>query len=653
MKLFINHHKDVQKLLDAQGKTVSIRPSQQILLPDYFDKYVTSGHLVHARAPTTGTRGAANHSKNRQSNSLLERRNKAESRTIKPEIHPTIPAVPNNRQNLQKAEIQRPQVRSQRQNIVRQKRIPSPPAQAEEKNKFKGKSIPNPRDTYIYEQADNASAITNISNDIGIGILSYNRQHSLKRLIDSILKHTNLTKTTIFISDDCSTEQETLSYLNELATTNRFCVIFNEKNLGIAGNSNRLIQCLQRFKYGLILNDDVEIISSGWEYFYPDAIQTTQFKHFIYREKDIYGASIGEAYNAQGVNLLKTDNLPQGAVLAYETSAIDTIGFFNEAYGQYGMEHVDWSSKFYDLGLHIVSGYFDVLGSNRYFRLHNEKSSVLDRSEKLQFAKNIFKTRKIEKLNHSDDSKTDSISVVIPYRSQDRSLSVITVIDSMKGQLFPSINIILSEHDHKTTINAASILPTRYLHVYSEAEEPFNKSKAFNGGVDIANDDYLILHDADMIVPNYYVTEIFKTLLFSSSCHLGKDVSYYDSNDTDIINREKRAFRPQKFERYVSYYEGGSLACTKEYYSKIGGFYEAYSGYGCEDCDFYARLIAGGSFKNDRRISLYHLNHPRSDKWQKFHDQNVKLEDMLKTLSDIARIADAKNFLIRKGYKTI
>ena len=124
-------------------------------------------------------------------------------------------------------------------------------------------------------------------------------------------------------------------------------------------------------------------------------------------------------------------------------------------------------------------------------------------------------------------------------------------------------------------------------------------------------------------------------------------------NDTDIINREKRAFRPQKFERYVSYYEGGSLACTKEYYSKIGGFYEAYSGYGCEDCDFYARLIAGGSFKNDRRISLYHLNHPRSDKWQKFHDQNVKLETALKTLSDIARIADAKNSLIRKGYKTI
>ena len=653
MKLFINNHKDVQRLLDAQGKAVSIRPSQQILLPDYFDKYVASGHLVHVRAPTTATRGATNHIKNRQSNSLLERRNKTESSKINPESHPTIPAVPNNRQNLQKAEIQRPQVRTQRQNLIRQKRTPTPPARTVEKNKFKGKSIPNPRDTYIYEQAGSASDIINISNDIAVGILSFNRQHSLKRLIESILKHTNLSKTTVFVSDDCSTEPETLRYLNELAATNRFCIIFNDKNLGIAGNSNRLLQCLQRFKYGLILNDDVEIISSGWEYFYIDAMQATQLKHFIYREKDIYSASLGEPYITKGINLLKTDNQPQGAVLAFETSVIETIGFFNEAYGQYGMEHVDWSSKFHDFGIHAIRGFFDVLGSNRYFKLHNEKSSVLERSEKFQFAKNIFKTREIKKYSYSLDSKTDAISVVIPYRSQDRSASVITVIDSMKGQLFPTINIILSEHDHKDTINAASILPTRYLHIHSESDEPFNKSKAFNGGVDITKDDYLILHDADMIVPNYYVSEIYKTLIFNSSCHLGKDVSYYDNNDTDIINREKRAFRPQKFERYVSYYEGGSLACTKEYYSIIGGFYEAYSGYGCEDCDFYARLIAGGSFKNDRRISLYHLNHPRSDKWQKFHDQNVKLETALKTLSDIARIADAKNSLIRKGYKTI
>ena len=653
MKLYINNHNDIQKLLDAQGKVVLVRPNQKILLPDFFDKYVTSGHLIHARAPTTGTRNTTSHTKNRQSNSLLERRNKTESNKINQENQPAIPATQNNRQNLQRAEVQRPQVRSQRQNFVRQKKIPTSPKQTDSQNKFKGKSIPNPKDSYIYEQSDNLSGIINISNDIGVGILSYNRQHSLKRLVDSIIKYTNLSKTTIFISDDCSTEPETLKYLDKLSESNRFCIIINEKNLGIAGNSNRLIQCLQRFKYGIILNDDVEITSSGWEYFYPDAMVTSEFKHFIYREKNIYGATIGEPYNIKGVNLLKSDNQPQGAVLAYETSAVEKIGFFNEAYGQYGMEHVDWSMKFNDFGLHSTSGFFDVFGSSRYFKLHNEKSSVSDRSEKLQFARNIFKNRELKKYNHSKDSKTDAISVVIPYRSQDRSASVITVIDSIKGQLFPTINIILSEHDHKSTINAASILPSIYLLINAELEEPFNKSKAFNGGVDIAKDDYLILHDADMLVPNYYASEVYKTLLFNSSCHLGKDVSYYDDNDTNIINREKRVFRPQNFDRYVSYFEGGSLACTKEYYSKIGGFYETYAGYGCEDCDFYSRLIAGGDFKNDRRISLYHLNHPRSDKWRKFHDLNVKLETTLKAMSDIARIADAKNLLKRKGYKTI
>ena len=653
MKLFINNHKEIQKLLDAQGRVVLIRPNQKILLPDYFDKYVTSGHLVHARAPTTGTRNTASHNKTRQSNSLLERRNKAESNKIIPEVHPTAPALQNNRHNLQRAEVQRPQVRSQGQNVVRQKKSLNQSKTVNDKNKYKGKSIPNPRDQYIYDQSDSMSGTINISNDIGVGILSYNRHLSLKRLIDSIIKHTNLSKTTIFISDDHSTDPDTLKYLSDLSEKNQFCIIINDKNLGIAGNSNRLLQCLQRFKYGIILNDDVEITSSGWEYFYVDAMQATDFKHFIYREKDIYGATIGSPLNVKSVNLLRSESQPQGAVLAYDTSAVATVGFFNEAYGQYGMEHVDWSSKFHDFGLHSDSGFYDVFGSNRYFRLHNEKSSVSDRSEKLQATKKIFKNREIKKYEHSSDSKTDSISVVIPYRSQDRSASIITVIDSMKGQLFPTINIILSEHDINATINASSISPSAYLHVHSDDEEPFNKSKSFNGGVDIAKDDYLILHDADMLMPNYYVSEVFKTLLFNSSCHLGKDVSYYDDHDTDIINREKRVFRPKNFERYVSYFEGGSLACTKEYYSKIGGFYEAYSGYGCEDCDFYSRLIAGGDFKNDRRIPLYHLNHPRSDKWQKFHDLNVKLETTLKTLSDIARIADAKNLLMKKRYKTI
>jgi hypothetical protein len=107
------------------------------------------------------------------------------------------------------------------------------------------------------------------------------------------------------------------------------------------------------------------------------------------------------------------------------------------------------------------------------------------------------------------------------------------------------------------------------------------------------------------------------------------------------------------FERYITYFEGGSLACTKTYYSKIGGFYEEYVGYGCEDCDFYLRLSIGGSFKEDRRIPLYHLWHPRTDKWTEHHEINVVLQEKLNSYSHYDRLSDAKHKLSLKRYKTI
>lgn len=654
MKLFVNHNKTIVRLTDAHGKVISIRPSQKILLTDYFDRYVQSGHLSHAVASVPSAKAPHNKSKATLSNSLMERRARRDKTTI--ELNNPTPNT-NSRKDIKKAEIIRPLIRSApTHNAIsqpRQRKI-GRPIKPTTGNKFRGKSIDNPRDKAIYDQSAESVNHINISNGIGIGILSYNRPDSLKRLINSITKHTDLSKTTIFISDDGSKNQEVIDYLVKLSKSLRFCVLNNNENIGIAGNSNRLLQCLKRFRYGIIMNDDVEIMGDGWEYFYPDAMKTTGLKHFIYREDGIYGCTIGSDYSFNGRTLLKSDCNPQGAILAFDTTVLDRIGYFNEDYGKYGMEHVDWSSKFFELKVNSIDGFFDVSGSGRYFKLHNERSAVEDRMNKLSEARELHKRRKATvRHDYTTRSAVPALSVVIPYRDQDRSNSIITVIECMMGQLFPNVNIILSEHSRNPVINPADIIPSKYYHVAAEPDEPFNKSKAFNYGVDKADDGILVLHDADMVVPNYYLLEVFKALSVNESCHIGKDVSYYNQSDTSRINREKRLFKPESFERYVAYYEGGSLACTKSYYSKIGGFLELYSGYGCEDCDFYHRLSTGGSFLNDRTMPLYHLWHPRSDKWQAYHEKNAALEKSLKLLADDVRIADAKNHLMRKGYKTI
>jgi GT2 family glycosyltransferase len=521
------------------------------------------------------------------------------------------------------------------------------------KNKFHGKSKQNPKDHEVYDQIDaNAEAI-GISNNIGVGILSYNRPRSLKRLIDSIIRYTDLSRTTIFVSDDGSTDSELLKYLNDLAETQKFCIIKNTENIGIAGNSNRLIQCLARFKYCLLLNDDIEILEDGWDHFYFDVMNKMSMEHFIFRQPGIYSADLGVQIQYNNVSLYKSDSKPQGAALAFMGKSIQTVGYFDESYGQYGMEHVDWSMRFFETKRNTLDGFYDVEDSLKYFKLNDEESQVENRHEKLKAAREIF-SRRISKITkYTNKAKMDSISVVIPYRDQSRSESVTTVIENMRAQLFPVLNIYLIEHDHSIRINQDSISPAKYYNVKAHQEEPFNKSAAFNMGVDIASDEFLILHDADMMMPNYYATEIYKTLSTHSSCHLGKDVSYYTENDTDRINKQKRVLKTTAFERYITYFEGGSLACTKSYYKKIGGFYEEYVGYGCEDCDFYLRLSVGGSFKEDRRIPLYHLWHPRTDKWIEHHELNVKLQEKLDKYSHSDRLSDARYKLSLKGYKTI
>ena len=72
-----------------------------------------------------------------------------------------------------------------------------------------------------------------------------------------------------------------LDDLDSAATPN-FVILRNNERLGIAGNTNRLLRCLSRFKYGMLLNDDVEILKYGWDQIYFDAMENTGMHHFVY-----------------------------------------------------------------------------------------------------------------------------------------------------------------------------------------------------------------------------------------------------------------------------------------------------------------------------------------------------------------------------------
>lgn len=461
-----------------------------------------------------------------------------------------------------------------------------------------------------------------ISNNIGVGILSYNRLYTLQRLIYSIRKHTDLRRTTIFVSDE-STDPEVPKWLKEQTD---IVVLTNQPRLGVAGNTNRLFRCLNRFKFALILNDDVEILNPGWETFYVNAYAASNVHHFCYHQVGVYGAQRGNKITPVGPYRIETiTEKPHGAVLFYTQALFKKIGYFDEQFGLYGMEHVDWSTRAYLSGTQ-GPGYHDVLGSEQYFQIHAEVSAATDRGGALNEARKLFESISGPSRIYVDASvKTDvpSISVVIPLRNIGRQGGVEMVVGSMRGQLFPQIDIVLVEQDIKSNVNVNDIWPCQQLLAKNKyPDQPFTKAMAFNLGVTRALFNKIILQDADIMVPANYFAKIHSLLDTHDGVHIGAKVLYLSEASSNQVISTKYVTETSDCERAVEYFEGGSLACTKSAYARVGGFNEIFEGYGIEDCDFFARLRDFSQLYNIRTEDFVHLWHGRTPGWEAHHLKN-------------------------------
>lgn len=450
---------------------------------------------------------------------------------------------------------------------------------ASRRDKVVGRAI-NGNAKIVYDEIT-SSAPFRISNGNVICILSYNRGDSLLRLINSIKRNTDLSRTTVIISDDCSTDQKTIRILDDLRSDTRFTIIKNSKNLGVSGNTNRLLRCAQRFEHVFLLNDDVEILKDGWENFYISNSRKSGIHHFCYRQNGVYGAKSSDVKNAvvNSVSLIRVDQKPHGAFLYISNSALKKCGYFNEQYATYGMEHVDWSMKPCEFGLQ-PEGFFDIDGSSEYIRIHSEKSSVENKNICLSNNKELFKGR-VKRLfcQPSDDTIVPIINYVVPCRDFERKISIKTVINGIIGQSFPEIRIILVEQDMSQKLRKEMFPTIDYLFV-SSFDGLFNKSMAFNRGVKLVDRGDLILHDADMLSRVDYTSVVYNLLKNHDAMHVCGRVLYLTVDSTNSINANQKIINPE-FERMVGYFEGGSLAVKTSTYWEIGAFNEDYRGYGC------------------------------------------------------------------------
>lgn len=599
MPKYLNMNSYDLNLIDQFGNKVKIKANSKIVLPDYFDRYAS---------PTK---------------KMLKKLDSSPDGSVQKPQRKTgaVRAIANARSITQR----NARIASNSPKLVGQAEF------KEVTSKFKTTLLHN---SYP------------VSNNIGVGVLSHNRYEALKRLVDSIINNTNLNRTTVFISDDGSTNEDVIRYLHYLSSQNNFVVLLNTEQIGIAGNSNRLLKCLDRFKYKLLLNDDVEVLRPGWESFYFDAMKSSSFHHFCFRQPGIYGAKIGNPVTHNGVKMSVVTEKPHGAVLAIDDIAFKHAGYLDESFGIYGLEHVDWSERIQKTVSQPI-GYFDVDGSLDYFLLHNNMSAVANRMTHFKKAKKVMsRFDETRDLYVSSDVEVPSISYVIPFRETSRADAISTVVNNIRAQKFPRIDIILSEHDvSPKLLNVVDSNINQYVLHKSTHGEHFNKSKAFNNGVALAKYEAVVLHDADTLAPGHYTKMVFNTLSNYDSCHICSTVYYTTQNSAKLFYEDYNC-QNVVCDRIVTYFEGGSLACKVSKYWDVGGFVEDYDGYGCEDCDFYARLKSTSGWLENRSINLLHLWHDRSDGWNLKHNANKKLLNQLNDLAIDNRIGIQREKLL-------
>lgn len=643
MAEYINHNTFTVHLPGPDGKTIRIKSRQKMVLSEFFDRYRVRGFIKLVSEVSSQPIIQSKKIQAKINLTSTAKRQQLTKQVTRPpaQIAPTQEQLAQERKK-RRSEIAREAARTRKVSNKPQRAIVRRPS-----NQIVGRTI-NTNPTELLK-SNLAKGNYPISNNVGVGILSYNRKDSLQRLVNSIVTTTDLRRTTVFISDDGSTNEDIRAYLNELSQNDNFVIIQNEARIGVAGNTNRLLRCLSRFAYGIILNDDVEIMNQGWDAFYIGAMMKAGMHHFVFRQENVYGATLGEQKTINDVSLRVVKERPHGAVLAFTNEMLTKCGYFDEAYGLYGMEHVDWSRKAWEFGLQ-PEGFFDVDGSEHYFYLHSDVSAVDNRQTLLKEARKRFDIRIPQKYEPTEASRVPEISYIIPFRNIERTDAIRTVVNNIRGQRFPVVHILLVEQDAESKINIADFTPVSYYLARETNNLLFNKSMAFNLAASKVITDRVVLHDADILAQGQYTTIVYKELDMYQACHLGNSVMYADVQSSNAINITGLVTDQTKCDRVVGYFEGGSIACHMKAYWKCGGFNEDFWGYGCEDCDFYARLSANDSWSENRTFDFLHLWHGRVPGWSVHHDTNRGIESQINQRSMHSRIQSQYSQLHRLGY---
>ena len=265
-----------------------------------------------------------------------------------------------------------------------------------------------------------------------------------------------------------------------------------------------------------------------------------------------------------------------------------------------------------------IAGHFPML-SNRLFRKAYQAYPFILNSE-------------------IEPCTSPEFSFIIGHRGNDKVRNLNLVLDSIAGQINNSVECIVIEQSAVAELENQLPKWVRYYHQKVAESDLYNRSSAFNFGVDKANADNLILHDNDLLVPACYTAAHLKLLSIGYDLVNLKryifGLSEEDSNQILPGKRISQSLTPSYVLQNAK--GGGSLTIKRSAYERIGGFDDRFQGWGGEDNELWqrAQILNIYPFANLPLIHLWHK--PQHDKRGGRHGGGLYTEKLIDELSAIS-----------------
>ncbi len=255
----------------------------------------------------------------------------------------------------------------------------------------------------------------------------------------------------------------------------------------------------------------------------------------------------------------------------------------------------------------------------------------------LKYAKALIKN--LNNTKEAPVSQTDpSISLIISTYNWPQALK--ESLASVKRQYLLPNEVIIADDGSGSETKALieeyqKDFPVPLYHAWIE-DKGFRLAKSRNEALKLANYDYILQIDGDIILDKYFVYDHFKFARRGSFVR-GSRVLLTRKVSNKIFTGEIK--RPHIFMRGATNFFNGiripllhnllgvkrrsiegirgcNMAFWKDDAFKVNGYNEDIEGWGREDSEFVARLVNNGLYKRNLRVGAieYHLYHPEYDR---------------------------------------